>query len=358
MEIPAEMKALLLKHDGYSVMPSGSELEALEPYVTLDVVPVPVPKPSQLLIKVSLASINPSDVMFLKGMYGQPRQKGHPAGFEGIGIVVAAGDELLAKSFVGKRVAFAAGLTGWGSWAEYAVAEAGACIPLTETVRDEDGAAMIVNPLTALAMFDIVRQEGEKAFILTAGASQLGKLIISLAWEEGFRPIAIVRRDDQIPLLREIGAAHVLNAEDANYRASLKEILKAEQPRIFLDAVTGPLASGIFHLMPRHSRWIIYGSIPRGRLFRSLDNSSSRQSASKAFGCLNGCANRASAASMRPPRRKSGFRTGAGRRQSRQLLSCRTERASFTESRASTCKCEALRSQPLIRIYRNVRAGG
>ena len=261
MEIPAEMKALLLKHDGYSVMPSGSELEALEPYVTLDVVPVPVPKPSQLLIKVSLASINPSDVMFLKGMYGQPRQKGHPAGFEGIGIVVAAGDELLAKSFVGKRVAFAAGLTGWGSWAEYAVAEAGACIPLTETVRDEDGAAMIVNPLTALAMFDIVRQEGEKAFILTAGASQLGKLIISLAWEEGFRPIAIVRRDDQIPLLREIGAAHVLNAEDANYRASLKEILKAEQPRIFLDAVTGPPASGIFHLMPRHSRWIIYGRL-------------------------------------------------------------------------------------------------
>jgi NADPH:quinone reductase-like Zn-dependent oxidoreductase len=261
MEAPVHMKALLQKHDGYSVMPSGTVLEAMEPYATLGEVPVPVPNATQLLIKVSLAPVNPSDVMFLKGMYGQPRQNGQPAGFEGVGIVTAAGDEALAKIFMGKRVAFATGLTGWGSWAEYAVAEAGACIPLVETVRDEDGAAMIVNPLTALAMFDIVRQEGEKAFILTAGASQLCKLIISLAREEGFRPIAIVRRDDQIPLLKEIGAAHVLNAEGADYRAKLKDVVKAEQPRIFLDAVTGSLASGIFHLMPRHSRWIIYGRL-------------------------------------------------------------------------------------------------
>jgi hypothetical protein len=35
-------------------------------------------------------------------------------------------------------------------------------------VRDEDAAAFIVNPLTALAMFDLVREEGEKSFVLTA----------------------------------------------------------------------------------------------------------------------------------------------------------------------------------------------
>ncbi|GLS34037.1 NADPH:quinone reductase [Mesorhizobium albiziae] len=261
MAIPAEMKALLQTNDGYAAKPSGSVLEAMEPYVEPGVVAVPKPKPTQLLIKVSLASINPSDVMFVKGMYGQPRQKGQPAGFEGVGTVVATGDEPLARSFADKRVAFATGVTGWGSWAEYAVAEAPACIALIDTVRDEDGAAMIVNPLTALAMFGIVKDEGEKAFIVTAGASQLCKLIIALAKEEGFRPIAIVRRDDQIPLLKELGAAHVLNSEAADFRTSLKETVKAEQPRIFLDAMTGPLAAGIFHVMPKRSRWIIYGRL-------------------------------------------------------------------------------------------------
>jgi NADPH:quinone reductase-like Zn-dependent oxidoreductase len=261
MALQTEMKALLQKHDGYAAKPSGSALEAMEPYVEPGVVPIPAPKPTQLLIKVRLASINPSDVMFIKGMYGQPRQKGQPAGFEGVGTVVATGDDPAAKSFLNKRVAFATGLSGWGSWAEYAVAEAAASIPLIDTVRDEDGAAMIVNPLTALAMFDIVRQEGGKAFILTAGASQLCKLIIALAKEESFRPIAVVRRDEQIPLLKEIGATHVINSEAADYKSSLKEIIRAEQPRIFLDALTGPLAAGIFHLMPKRSRWIIYGRL-------------------------------------------------------------------------------------------------
>nr|WP_246676577.1 zinc-binding dehydrogenase [Mesorhizobium sp. B2-4-4] len=184
-------------------------------------------------------------------------------------MVVAGGDEPYPKSLVGKRVAFATGLSNWGSWADYAVAEAAACIPLLDTVRDEDGAAMIVNPLTALAMFDIVSREGERAFIMTAGASQLCKLIIGLASEEGFRPIVTVRRDEQIALLKEIGAAHVLNEKSPDFEASLSEVIKAEQPRIFLDAVTGPLASAIFNAMPKRSRWIIYGRLdPEATIIR------------------------------------------------------------------------------------------
>jgi NADPH:quinone reductase-like Zn-dependent oxidoreductase len=260
-DLPASMKALLLQNDGYAAVPSGTVLEAMEPYVTSGTIDVPAPGPSQILIKVSLASINPSDVMFVKGLYGQPRAKGQPAGFEGVGIVAASGSDPMAQALVGRRVAFATGVTNWGSWAEYAVAEASAAIPLIVGVADADGAAMIVNPLTALAMFDIVREEGVKAFILTAGASQLCKLIMGVAREEGYRPIAIVRRDDQIPLLEAAGAAHVLNAEAADFRGRLREVMKAEQPRIFLDAVTGPLASAIFDAMPRRGRWIVYGRL-------------------------------------------------------------------------------------------------
>lgn len=259
MTIPSTMKALLLRNDGYAQVPSGTVLEAMAPYVEADTIEVPSPKGSQVLIKVALASINPSDVMFIKGMYGQPRALGRPAGFEGVGEVVAAGPD--AEGLIGKRIAFATGLTNWGSWAEYAVAEAAACIPLLDTVRDEDAAAMIVNPLTAIAMFGLVKDEGEKAFILTAGASQLCKLIIGVAKDEGYRPIAIVRRDDQIALLEGMGAAHVLNAEAPDFKQKLAEVLKAEKPRILLDAVTGPLAGAIFSAMGKRARWIVYGRL-------------------------------------------------------------------------------------------------
>ena len=261
MTIPTTMKALLLRNDGYAAQPSGTVLEALEPYVEAGTIEVPRPEGRQVLVKVKLASINPSDVMFVKGMYGQPRAQGRPAGFEGVGEVVAAGDDAAAQALVGKRIAFATGLTNWGSWAEYALAEAPACIPVLDTVRDEDAAAMIVNPLTALAMFGIVREEGEKAFVLTAGASQLAKLMIGVAKDEGFRPIAIVRRDEQIPLLEGLGAAHVLNAEGSDFADRLSSVLRQEKPRIFLDAVTGPLAGAVFSAMGKRARWIVYGRL-------------------------------------------------------------------------------------------------
>jgi NADPH:quinone reductase-like Zn-dependent oxidoreductase len=259
MTVPATMKALVQKHDGYARERASAVLEAMEPYVGPAELPVPEPGPGQVLVRVGLASINPSDVMFIKGLYGQPRQKGQPAGFEGVGEVVATGSERAARALAGRRVAFATGRSGWGSWADYAVADAEGCHPLREGMRDEDGAAMIVNPLTALAMFDIVREEGEKAFIVTAGASQLCKLLIGVARDEGFRPIAVVRRDEQIPLLAELGAAHVVNAEAPGFERRMAELCREETPRILLDAVTGPQASAIFHVMGRHARWIVYG---------------------------------------------------------------------------------------------------
>lgn len=261
MTLPSRMKALLLRNDGYSTQVSGADLEAMSPYVAAADIEVPRPGPTQVLIKVARAAINPSDVMFVKGLYGQPRRKGQPAGFEGAGTVVAAGDDPAAQRLVGQRVAFATGLTGWGSWAEYAVAEAGACIPLIDTVGDEDGAAMIVNPLTALAMFDIVKEEGQKSFVLTAGASQLCKLMMGVARDEGYRPIAVVRRDDQVDLLKRAGAAHVLNAADPGFGRALRALMKSEEPRVLLDAVTGPMAATIFHAMPKRARWIIYGRL-------------------------------------------------------------------------------------------------
>lgn len=261
MTIPATMNALLVKGDGYATSPSGTVLEAMAPYVELGTIEVPQPAGRQVLVKTRLASVNPSDVMFVKGMYGQPRVRGRPAGFEGVGVVVAAGPEAEAQGLLGQRVAFATGLTYYGSWAEYALAEAPACIPVADSVRDADAAALIVNPLTALAMFGIVREEGEKAFVLTAGASQLSKLIIGIAKDEGFRPIAIVRRDTQIPLLQGLGAAHVLNADAPDFARRLDEVLRQEKPRIFLDAVTGPLAGAIFSAMPKRARWIIYGRL-------------------------------------------------------------------------------------------------
>jgi len=261
MTQPTTVQALLLKNGGYSDKPDDVRLPSLEPYLETGEIAVPQPAGSQVLVRVALSPINPADIMFIKGLYGQPRKQGMPAGFEGVGEVVAAGEEPAAQALIGKRVAFIAGGAGYGAWASHAMADASVCIPLMDELRDEDAAAMIVNPLTAIAMFDLVREEGEKAFIMSAAASQLCKLIIGLASEAGLRAIAVVRRDDQIETLKSLGAAHVLNCEAPGFEAALRQICKDEKPRVFLDALTGPIASAIFRHMPRRARWVIYGRL-------------------------------------------------------------------------------------------------
>ena len=253
------MQALVQNESGFATEMVSSVLESLDPYVTSATIPTPKPGHGEVLIRVRMSPINPSDVSFLKGMYGRPRVAGAPAGFEGVGDVVASGGGLMAKRLVGKRVAFYAGVSG--AWAQYAVAEVMTCIPLRSGVADEDGASLMVNPLSAWAMQGIVRKEGVKAFVMTAGASQLCKLVTGIAKDEGYRPILLVRRDGQIQPLEELGAAHVLNTEAPDFKIALKAVLKEEKPRILLDALSGPLAKSVFLAMGRQSRWIVYGGL-------------------------------------------------------------------------------------------------
>ncbi len=256
------MKALILRGDGYATeRPDDTVLSAMEPFIQLGDLPVPEPGEGQVRIRVALASVNPSDEMFIQGLYGQPRIKGNAAGFEGVGEVVASGGGSLADGYLGKRVAFVAGAGAPGTWSEYSIADAAGCIPLIDGVRDEDGAAMIVNPLTALAMFDIVKQEEARAFIVSAGASQLSKLMIGAAADEDYQPIAIVRRDSQIEPLKSLGAAHVLNSEAADFEEQLSAVLREEKPRVFLDAVANQVSARIFNAMGRRARWIVYGKL-------------------------------------------------------------------------------------------------
>jgi NADPH:quinone reductase-like Zn-dependent oxidoreductase len=206
-----------------------------------------------------MAPVNPSDVAFVQGVYGQPRVAGEPAGFEGVGEVVSSGGGLIADRLVGRRVSFFAGVSG--SWAEYSVSEARTCIPLRSGVSDEDGAALLVNPFSAWAMQGIVRRGGAKAFVMTAGASQLGKLMVSLARDSGHRPISLVRRDEHVELMKGHGATHVLNTEAPDFHDALLGVLKSEKPRILLDALSSPLAQSVFQAMGAHSRWIVYGGL-------------------------------------------------------------------------------------------------
>lgn len=260
--VPHSISALLVRQNGYNPNPEGGiSFETMEPYLEFGEISVPELAAGQVLVEMAMAPINPSDLHFLKGEYGQPRVAGKPAGFEGVGTVISAGDDPYAQSLIGKRVSFAATPDGTGTWATHSVAQALLCIPQPDSVGDHDAAGFIVNPITAAAMFEEVKAAGSPGVVLTAGASQVSKFIVALARDSGLNSICIVRRDVHNAALTDLGATVILNQTDDDFAAKLRATMKERKPRFFIDAVADATSTEVFNAMGKDSTWMIYGSL-------------------------------------------------------------------------------------------------
>ena len=87
-------------------------------------IPVPRPGGGEVLIRMVVSPINPSDLGFIAGGHGFKKTFPVVPGVEGSGTVVAVGSGLLPKLLVGRRVACAKSPTSDGAWAEYLVTRA------------------------------------------------------------------------------------------------------------------------------------------------------------------------------------------------------------------------------------------
>ncbi|MDP1836400.1 MAG: zinc-binding dehydrogenase [Chlamydiales bacterium] len=252
--LPAEMRAL--QFDSYHENP----LEAIQ---SLHVVSKPVPKPShgQVLVKVAAAPCNPSDLLLLQGSYGKKKTLPAVPGWEGAGTVVATGGGLLGRWLMGKRIAFSVQGDTDGTWAQYSIVDAKTCIVLKKDVSFEQGSTMIINPLTALGLVEAASKGGHAAIIQTAAASQVGKMVLELANEQGLPTINIVRRKEQEVLLRDLGAKTVLNSESENFQKELKREAMRQNATIAFDAIAGDMTGQILNAMPNRSKVFVYGAL-------------------------------------------------------------------------------------------------
>lgn len=239
----------------------AAQLDAVgEPLVVREV-PVPSPEEGEVVVKMAASPINPSDLAFMMGGYGFARGLPVTPGNEGSGLVVAAGAGIMAKRLVGKRVACFARKGLGGAWAEYMVTSASLCVPLSPSTTFEQGATSLINPLTAQAFMQIVRGERHAAFVNTAAASSLGRMLVRMSRREGVPLINIVRDEAQISLLRSIGAEHVLDSTSPEFEEHLAALTRQLRATLFLDAVGGPLLGRLLTASPPGTTILSYGRL-------------------------------------------------------------------------------------------------
>lgn len=246
------MKAVILEQTHSDIAQAIEGLRIVEK-------PIPVPKAGQVLVKIEAAPCNPSDLLFLQGLYGVRKNLPTTPGWEGAGTVVASGGGLLGWFMKGKRVACAGQTQGDGTWAEYYVADAKSCIPLPDEIPMDQAATMIINPLTAVGMVERAIDGGHKAIIQTAACSQVGKMVQVLAKRKNIPVINIVRSKEQVAELRD--EKWVVNSNDPDFREQLRRYAKELGATIGFEAVGGEMTGLVLDAMPAKSRLLVYGAL-------------------------------------------------------------------------------------------------
>ena len=223
--------------------------------------PVPTPRRGQVLVEVEAAPCNPSDLIFLAGRYPADRALPAMPGFEGCGRVVAHGGDGFGRWLKGRRVAFGTTESGDGSWGERAVVPAMQCIPLPDSVPPEQGATLIVNPLSARAMVFDAARAGARGILVTAAASQLARQALTLAKLRGLRFVGTVRRAEQVDELLSLGADAVVHTGSEDVDGQLAQACERFHVTRALDAIGGEWPARLLRAMGPGTTCVVYGAL-------------------------------------------------------------------------------------------------
>lgn len=223
-----------------------------EEVLQLENAPMPEPWAHEVRIKVIARNINPSDIMFIRGMYGIAPKLPSSAGFEAVGIVDKTDEKTSIP--VGTKVIF----TAIGTWKEYVCIPANMVIPSPPGMPDEVACQAFVNPLTAYGMLESSGLKEGQWLLVTAAASAYGKLVIQMAKQKGIKVVCTVRRDEQKELLKKLGADLVINTEKQKL---VKEIMEQTQEgvHVVFDAVGGVLGARALASLKPGGKMMVFG---------------------------------------------------------------------------------------------------
>lgn len=236
------MKAIRVQHTG------GPEV------MELSEMPVPQPKPTEAVVKVSVAGVNSIDGHFRDGTLRTPLP--FIPGQEGAGVVSAVGSQTKTVK-VGDRVAWSGVL---GSYAEFVVSPEEHLVPVPTTVTDQQAAAAMMHGLTAhyLANDAHKLKAGETALI-HAAAGGVGLLLVQMARAIGARVIGTVSSEQKAALAREAGADEVIVFTRQDFESEVKRLTDGKGVDVVYDGVGKATFEKNLNVMRLRGMLVLYG---------------------------------------------------------------------------------------------------
>jgi len=209
------------------------------------------------------ATINPADLMMVKGGYGIQAQFPAVGGNEGVGIVTEVGANVKDLKVKDRVIPAEA---AFGTWREEAVAKADDLIKVSDKIPVEYAACLSVNPCTALRLLSDFGNLTKGDVIIQNGAnSAVGQFVIQLAKLKGIKTVNVIRNsanyDDISAHLKGLGADIVCNDEylgSAEFKRLLGDL---PAPKLGIDCVGGKNAVEVARNVGHQGSFVVYGNM-------------------------------------------------------------------------------------------------
>lgn len=211
-------------------------------------VPMPQPRPTDLLVKVMAAGVNRADLLQRQGRYGnQQYGESELLGLEVAGEVVAMGSAVTDMR-PGDRVM---AIVGGGAYAEYARVDRDMAVHIPDPLTFIEAAAVMESFVTAWeAVVNLGGTEKGMAVLVHAAAGGVGSAAVEIAHALGARVFATANAERRPDVLR-LGAERVFDYRSEDFEQGTRDATQERGVDVIVDFVGGAyLARNLRSLAP------------------------------------------------------------------------------------------------------------
>jgi len=223
--------------------------------------PDPVVGPGQALVEIAFAGVNFMDIGVRQGMAWTDTPNPKVLGVEGVGRVVAVGDDVEGIA-PGQRVAW---VYAPGSYAERIAIPAASLVPVPDAIDDRTAASVMMQGLTAshFATDFYPVQPGDVAFV-HAAAGGLGLLLTQIVKLRGGQVIGRVSSDEKVAAANEAGADHVIVDAEGRFAEEALRLTDGEGVHVVYDGSGPKTFQGSLDVLRRSGVFCWYGPVLGG----------------------------------------------------------------------------------------------
>ncbi|MCS6851089.1 MAG: NADPH:quinone reductase [Gemmataceae bacterium] len=221
--------------------------------------PTPTPGPTEVLVRVGAASVNPIDLYIRAGTVSMPLPQPFIPGCDLAGTVEAVGADVV-RFQPGDRVwGSNQGLLGrQGTFAEYACVDEDWLYPTPAHVSDAEAAAGALVGITAhIGLFRCARLQADEIVFVHGGTGGVGSMVVQMTKAAGGKVITTVGSAEKADLCRSWGADLVLNYKTDDIAAAIRDFTQGEGVHVWYETQREPDFVSTVGLLRRRGRMVI-----------------------------------------------------------------------------------------------------